>query len=152
MTIAIWKFIAKHVTIKRCLTFNKEDLAETMDLMANGKERVLLRSDKCEIADTHVGKLKGYKKMFTSRIVVDDIVQDGFEELVNNKQKHVKVLVSPRGLSLLADVCVAAFQAGASNARGNRRAVLEWWAQACVFEILQRRNLLCLHLVRESRI
>lgn len=32
----------------------------------------------------------------TSRIGVDDVVEKGFKELVNNKDKHIKILVSPR--------------------------------------------------------
>ena len=42
------------------------------------------------------GKLAGYEKMITGRINVDDIVKKGFEELVNNKDQHIKILVSPR--------------------------------------------------------
>jgi (R,R)-butanediol dehydrogenase/meso-butanediol dehydrogenase/diacetyl reductase len=33
--------------------------------------------------------------MVTGRIRIDDIVEKGFEELVNNKDKHIKILVSP---------------------------------------------------------
>lgn len=42
------------------------------------------------------GKLKGYEKMVTGRIDVDNIVEKGFKELINNKDKHCKILVSPK--------------------------------------------------------
>lgn len=42
------------------------------------------------------GKIVGYEKMVTGRISVEDIVEKGFEELVNNKDQHIKILVSPR--------------------------------------------------------
>jgi len=42
------------------------------------------------------GKLVGYEKMVTSRISVEDIVGKGFEELVNNKDQHIKIMVTPR--------------------------------------------------------
>lgn len=42
------------------------------------------------------GKIRGYEAMVTSRISVEDIVAKGFEELVNNKDKHIKIMVTPR--------------------------------------------------------
>ena len=42
------------------------------------------------------GRLKGYEKMVTSRISVEEIVEKGFKELVDNKDKHIKILVSPK--------------------------------------------------------
>ena len=43
-----------------------------------------------------VGKLAGYEKMITGRIDVADVVEKGFNELINNKDKHIKILVSPK--------------------------------------------------------
>lgn len=34
--------------------------------------------------------------MVTSRIALEDTVSKGFEELVNNKDEHVKILISPK--------------------------------------------------------
>jgi hypothetical protein len=42
------------------------------------------------------GALKGYEKMVTSRISIEDTKQKGFEELVNNKDDQVKILISPK--------------------------------------------------------
>jgi hypothetical protein len=33
--------------------------------------------------------------MVTSRIHVNDIVTKGFDELVNHKDKHIKIMVTP---------------------------------------------------------
>jgi (R,R)-butanediol dehydrogenase/meso-butanediol dehydrogenase/diacetyl reductase len=33
--------------------------------------------------------------MITGKIELDDIVEKGFEELVNNKDAHIKILVKP---------------------------------------------------------
>ena len=41
------------------------------------------------------GKLRGYEKLVTGRIALSDIVKKGFEELVNNKDQHIKILVNP---------------------------------------------------------
>jgi hypothetical protein len=43
------------------------------------------------------GKIAGYEKLITGRINMDDIVEKGFDELINHKDKHIKILVSPRG-------------------------------------------------------
>jgi len=34
--------------------------------------------------------------MVTSRIHLDDVVTKGFEELLNNKDDHIKILVTPK--------------------------------------------------------
>lgn len=34
--------------------------------------------------------------MITSRIALQDVVTKGFDELINNKDEHVKILVTPR--------------------------------------------------------
>lgn len=33
--------------------------------------------------------------MITSRIHVDDVVTKGFDELIKNKDQHIKILVTP---------------------------------------------------------
>lgn len=38
----------------------------------------------------------GIEKMVTSRIALEDIVEHGFEALVHEKEKHIKILVTPR--------------------------------------------------------
>jgi threonine dehydrogenase-like Zn-dependent dehydrogenase len=48
------------------------------------------------IADGNAGKFKGVSKMITSRIPLRDIVKKGFEELVHNKDQHVKILITPK--------------------------------------------------------
>lgn len=34
--------------------------------------------------------------MITSRIHLEDVVEKGFKELITNKDKHVKILVTPK--------------------------------------------------------
>ena len=34
--------------------------------------------------------------MITGRIGLEDIVEKGFKELVNNKDTHIKILVTPK--------------------------------------------------------
>lgn len=63
--------------MKGTLIFGDDDMEEVMDMMVNGK-------------------LKGYEKMITGRIALDDIVEKGFKELINNKDEHIKILVQPR--------------------------------------------------------
>ncbi|KXT05989.1 hypothetical protein AC578_308 [Pseudocercospora eumusae] len=77
ITIPCWKFLHKHITMKGTLIFGDDDMEEVMEMMVNGK-------------------LKGYEKMITGRIALDDIVEKGFKELINNKDEHIKILVQPR--------------------------------------------------------
>lgn len=39
--------------------------------------------------------------MVTGRISVEDVVEKGFKELINNKDQHIKIMVTPNK-SLLA--------------------------------------------------
>jgi (R,R)-butanediol dehydrogenase/meso-butanediol dehydrogenase/diacetyl reductase len=40
------------------------------------------------------GRLTG-DELITGRIVLDDLIEKGFEELIRNKEEHVKILVRP---------------------------------------------------------
>ena len=62
--------------MKGTLIFGDDDMEEVMQMMVEGK-------------------LKGYEKLVTGRIALSDIVKKGFEELVNNKDQHIKILVNP---------------------------------------------------------
>ena len=77
LTLDCWTFLKKNITVKGVLIFDTEDFEEVMRWMAEGK-------------------LVGYEKMVTGRISVEDIVEKGFKELVNNKDEHIKILVSPK--------------------------------------------------------
>jgi (R,R)-butanediol dehydrogenase/meso-butanediol dehydrogenase/diacetyl reductase len=34
--------------------------------------------------------------MVTSRVALEDVVEKGFEELVNNRDNQIKILISPK--------------------------------------------------------
>jgi hypothetical protein len=42
------------------------------------------------------GQFQGYEKMVTSRVALEDVVEKGFEELVNNRDDQIKILISPK--------------------------------------------------------
>jgi len=70
-------FMFKHINIRSAIIFSDEDFKETMQMLADGK-------------------LVGYEKLITGRIRLEDIVEKGFNELINNKDEHIKILVSTR--------------------------------------------------------
>ncbi len=47
-------------------------------------------------ADHFAGNYPGFEKMVTGRISVEDVVSKGFMELIENKDEHVKILVTPK--------------------------------------------------------
>ncbi len=63
--------------MKSSFAYNDKDFAETVEAFRSGK-------------------FKGAGKMVTSRILLDDIAEKGFRELVDNKDDHVKILVTPK--------------------------------------------------------
>jgi len=77
MVIPVMTFMFKHINIRSAIIFSDEDFKETMQMLADGK-------------------LVGYEKLITGRIRLEDIVEKGFNELINNKDEHIKILVSTR--------------------------------------------------------
>jgi len=69
--------MAKHINVRSALIFSDDDFKETMQMMAEGK-------------------LVGYEKLITGRIQLEDIVEKGFDELINNKDEHIKILVGTK--------------------------------------------------------
>lgn len=45
---------------------------------------------------TATGKFEGYSKLISTRIGLEDLVEKGFKELLDNKDKHLKILVTPK--------------------------------------------------------
>lgn len=67
----------KELTIKYSMAYDNTDFKAVVD-------------------DFCAGKFPGCGQMITARISLDDVVEQGFEELVNNKDKHVKIVATPR--------------------------------------------------------
>lgn len=51
---------------------------------------------KAVVDDFIKGHFAGVEKMITSRILLQDLPGRGFEELINNKDNHVKILATPK--------------------------------------------------------
>lgn len=47
------------------------------------------------MADDKPGKFKGLETMVTGKVHINDVVEKGFDELVKNRDGHVKILVTP---------------------------------------------------------
>lgn len=62
------------------LTMSTGEVAEVIQMMADGK-------------------LKGYEKMVTARIGLDDIVEKGFQQLIDHKDDHIKIMVTPKQIA-----------------------------------------------------
>ncbi|EXJ85646.1 hypothetical protein A1O1_06012 [Capronia coronata CBS 617.96] len=77
LVVDFWPFFLKEIKILSSCCYNRQDFAEVMELM--GKD-----------------EFKGYEQMVTSRISLEDVVAKGFDELINNKDDHIKILISPK--------------------------------------------------------
>ncbi|KAK1823866.1 hypothetical protein LTR12_001608 [Friedmanniomyces endolithicus] len=70
-------FMMKELVVRCTLAYDDADFADT-------------------VADFIAGKYKGAEKMVTSRIAIEDIQEKGFEQLVKNKDEHIKILATPK--------------------------------------------------------
>ncbi|EXJ59802.1 hypothetical protein A1O7_03949 [Cladophialophora yegresii CBS 114405] len=86
VNVAVWEkpiqiqflmFFFKEINIRSSCCYNEEDFKEVMELMSKGA-------------------FKGYERMVTSRISLEDTQSKGFEELINNKDDQIKILISPK--------------------------------------------------------
>ncbi|CAG9945110.1 unnamed protein product [Clonostachys rosea f. rosea IK726] len=73
-----------------CRTMLLKELKVTSSLAYNDK-------DFSEVVEAFVsGQFNGVEKMVTGRISLQEVVQEGFEHLVHQKDKHMKIAVSPK--------------------------------------------------------
>ncbi|KPI42707.1 (R,R)-butanediol dehydrogenase [Cyphellophora attinorum] len=72
-TVPMQYWMMKELTLKASLAYDEEDFAKTVQ-----------------------NSPKGLEDMVTARIALEDAKVGGFDELVNNKDKHIKILVTPR--------------------------------------------------------
>ncbi|OQU97386.1 hypothetical protein CLAIMM_03320 [Cladophialophora immunda] len=70
-------FFLKEIKIASCCCYNDKDFSEVMELVRNDK-------------------FPAYKQMVTKRIALEDLVSSGLEELINHKDDHIKILISPK--------------------------------------------------------
>lgn len=84
----------KEINLKASMAYNDDDFRDTVEAFSNGQYLgQITENDK---ANDIPGKFKGAERMITSRIHLEDVVEKGFKELITNKDKHVKILVTPR--------------------------------------------------------
>ena len=81
-TVPLGSCMMKEITVKMSFAYNDEDFSKTVKVFIGGK-------------------FKGVEKMVTSRIGLEDIVGKGFEELVTNRDEHIKILVTPKKSPLM---------------------------------------------------
>lgn len=70
-------FMGKEITIKATLAYDEKDFGDT-------------------VRDFVEGKFKGAEEMITARICLDELVEKGFEELVKHRERHSKIIVTPK--------------------------------------------------------
>jgi len=70
-------FFFKEIHVTGSAVYNDEDFKEVIDLVGKGK-------------------FVGFEKMVTSRIILEDLPKMGFDELLNNRDEHIKILVTPK--------------------------------------------------------
>jgi len=76
-TVPFFPMFTKECYIVCSMVYTTEDFKETAEAFVKGE-------------------FEGVEKMVTSRIALEDIVEQGFEALVKEKEKHIKILVTPR--------------------------------------------------------
>ncbi len=92
MVVPVSHFMLKEITMKCSLAYDDKHFKETVDAFVAGElpgARLLFR-----LITPLVGKFEGVENMITSRIYIDDISSKGFEELVTNKNQHIKIMVT----------------------------------------------------------
>lgn len=77
MAVPFLPFMDKELNMTSSKVYSDDEFRETVDEFAKGS-------------------FKGYEKMVTSRIRLEDIAEKGFEALVKHRDEHIKILVTPK--------------------------------------------------------
>ncbi|KAI1630516.1 hypothetical protein EDD37DRAFT_586856 [Exophiala viscosa] len=77
MVLPMWDFLFKDISIHPALAYNDQDFSEVVQMLSEGK-------------------FHGYEKLVSTKISLEDLVEKGFEELIHNKDAHLKILVTPK--------------------------------------------------------
>jgi hypothetical protein len=93
MVVPFMPYLLKEITTKCVLAYNDNDFKETVDAFVAGQYASFLISQLTDSA----GKFKGLETMITSRIRLDQITDQGFGQLLQHKDNHIKIMVTPRG-------------------------------------------------------
>lgn len=96
MTIPFPEFFKKEIVITSSHAYNAEDFQSTIDLMAQGKSSALAAFTSL----IESGKYNNFKEMVTRRVLLEEVVQKGFCELMNHQDDHIKILVTPKASNL----------------------------------------------------
>ncbi|KAH8809290.1 threonine dehydrogenase [Xylogone sp. PMI_703] len=77
ITLQTSTVLVKELVLKSSLAYDDKDFRETVEAFV-------------------AGKFKDIGNMITSRISLEDVVEKGFEELLTNRDGHIKILVTPK--------------------------------------------------------
>jgi hypothetical protein len=87
-------FHMKEIRFRASMSYTEEDFAEVVADFTKGKfSNTYLRFHTLILV---AGRYPGVEEMVTSRIQLEDVATQGFEELIQNKDKHIKILVTPK--------------------------------------------------------
>lgn len=83
----------KEPTFTGSLAYTNDDFKAVIQALAEGSELNIV-----EVVPslTEIGKFHGVDSMISGRIHLSDVDQKGFKELIDNKDAHVKLLVTPK--------------------------------------------------------
>ncbi|KAF2433141.1 threonine dehydrogenase [Tothia fuscella] len=76
-TVPFIQLMFKEISIVGSRAYDDEDFRETVDAFVKGD-------------------FKGCERMITSRINLEDITEKGFENLIERKDEHIKIMVTPK--------------------------------------------------------
>jgi threonine dehydrogenase-like Zn-dependent dehydrogenase len=93
MVIPFKDYFLKEITLKCSFAYTDNDFKETVDAFLAGGP--VMHGCPWLGLTSLAEKFKGFETMVTDRIHLDDIVKQGFDELMEHKDKHVKIMVTP---------------------------------------------------------
>lgn len=88
----------KELVLRVAMSYTDEDFREVVEEFVAGEciHPVTALVRHFILMPGKPGKFEGVEKLITSRILLDDVVSKGFEELVTNKDDHIKIMVTPK--------------------------------------------------------
>ena len=92
--IPFFHFLVKEITFKASFSYTDDDFRSVVDMFKAGPI-LPNRQLQWRLLRDFAGTFKNVERLVTSRILLEDVVKKGFEELVTNTNSHIKILVTP---------------------------------------------------------
>jgi hypothetical protein len=98
-------FFKKEINFQSSMAYSSEDFRDTVTMLALGRQpHSHPFGEKAYSPSFKTGKYRPLADMVTARVLLEDVVTHGFEELLSSTDNHLKILVTSKRSNLVRKI------------------------------------------------